>query len=135
MTGSLGGWWVCFQPPLAIWNNMQESSNWVRIFPQMGMKIKYICVATTWNYNGTVVVDGSQKNDKPSWAHTTDLFSKKTDIVTVFSDARSPPAIAQRCNSLHACSKPQLWLKTRVPKQTTYFGPPRIIQFRVVNHF
>ena len=43
----------------------------------MGMKIKYIWVATTWNYNGTVVVDGSQKNDKPSWAHTTDLFSKK----------------------------------------------------------
>ena len=50
----------------------------------MGMKIKYIWVATTWNYNGTVVVDGSQKNDKPSWAHTTDLLSKKTDIVTVF---------------------------------------------------
>ena len=78
---------------------------------------------------------GARKMTNPAGQTQLTMFSKKTDIVTVFSDARSPPAIAQKCNSLHACRKPQLWLKTRVPKQTTYFGPPRIIQFRVVNHF
>ena len=36
MTGSLGGWWVGFQPPLAIWKNMHKSSNWVKIFPPNG---------------------------------------------------------------------------------------------------